>query len=215
MVLSLALAFSIYSKQHTIGNAAATQRALLPADRTRDNVLRHLRAANAPLDLAAPGRLHRSLVADNCSEAGFINTDGTSVGKVCGPCGALHEHIMALCLVCGTASNALFPAVVPDDQIDQILQTADIASYCFHGNQGLLAKVVADKGAIFSNLNMNKPESRAFFMRVFTAVFVVLGKNNTVAPQTAMPFCYVGASQARFMAQAKQSYDSDKETRNF
>jgi hypothetical protein len=59
---------------------------------------------------------------------------------------------MALCLVCGTASNALFPAVVPDDQINQILQTADIASYCFHGNQGLLAKAVADKGAIFSVL---------------------------------------------------------------
>jgi hypothetical protein len=115
-----------------------------------------------------------------------------------------------------TASNALFPAVVPDDQIDPILQTANIASYCFHGNQGLLAKGVADKGAIVSNLNMNSPESRAFFTRVMTAVFVILGKNNTAAaPQNSMPFCYVGASQARFMARAKQSYDSDKETRNF
>jgi hypothetical protein len=167
------------------------------------------------LDLAAPGRLRRSLVADMCSEAGFIGTDGTSVGAVCGPCAGLHEHIMVLCNVRKTVSNSLFSAVVPDDQIDQILHTTDIASYCFHGNQGLLAKAVAEKGDIVSNLNMNTPESRVFFTRVMTAVFVMLVKSNTVAPETATPFCYVGASQARLMDRAKQSFDSDKETRDF
>ncbi len=86
-----------------------------------------------------------------------------------------------------------------------------------HDNQGLLAKGVADKGAIVSNLNMNSLESRAFFTSVMTKVFVILGQNNTAAaaPQTSMSFCYVGSSQARFMARAKQSFDSDKETRNF
>jgi hypothetical protein len=43
----------------------------------------------------------------------------------------------------------------------------------------------------------------------------ILVKNNTATEERGIPFCYVDVSQVRIMTRAKQSFLSDKETRNF